>query len=376
MVMLTHMRRMQPAAARAMGHSARVPFPAASAQHLRFGTKLSAVQFIVPTHASSFGARRSFSSTPVVSGLADDDKVVAMSPVEAAQQALETASGAIEYSNVADLGFGLSDIAIRSLDVIHATTGLPWWATIIATTFAVRTVFFPITVISMRNSAKMKAFQPDMEKLKAEMDLNPQKDPNTVKEFQTKYKALMKKHDVNPFLGMITPMSQIPVFLGFFWGLQEIAKYFPEYSTEGTLWFNDLSAADPTLALPVISSALMVASVELGGEALPEDYKDQVKFGMRALAVVMIPITMNFSSGIFVYWVSSNLFTVVQTAALRVNAIKRVLKIPVQETHRIPVTATTNLSPFQAAVSRAKEGTTIQTHMHKPIKKNNQKKNN
>lgn len=224
----------------------------------------------------------------------------------------------------------------------------------------------------MRNSAKMKAFQPDMEKLKAEMDLMPNKDPNTVKEFQTKYKALMKKHDVNPFLGMLTPMSQIPVFLGFFWGLQEIAKYFPEYATEGTLWFQDLSLADPTLALPVISSALMVASVELGGDALPEEYKEQVTFGMRALALVMIPITMKFQSGIFVYWVTSNMFTVCQTAALRVNGIKRALKIPVQETRRIPATAT-SLSPFQAAVSRAKEGTTIQTHMHKPKRTNNKK---
>lgn len=226
----------------------------------------------------------------------------------------------------------------------------------------------------MRNSAKMKAFQPDMEKLKAEMDGMPQKDPNTVKQFQVKYKALMKKHGVNPFLGMITPMSQIPVFLGFFWGLQEIAKYFPEYSTEGALWFQDLSAADPTLALPVISSALMIASVELGGDALPEDYKEQVTFGMRALAVVMIPITMNFSSGIFVYWVTSNLFTVLQTAALRVNPIKRFFKIPVVETRKIPAIAT-NMSPFQAAVSRAKEGATIQTYAHKPKRNNSNKKN-
>ena len=49
----------------------------------------------------------------------------------------------------AHTGYGLSDIAIRSLDVIHSTTGLPWWATIIATTVAVRTVFFPITVVSV-----------------------------------------------------------------------------------------------------------------------------------------------------------------------------------------------------------------------------------
>ncbi|GMF14464.1 unnamed protein product [Phytophthora fragariaefolia] len=82
------------------------------------------------------------------------------------------ATGTIDYASVADLGelhvqwgfelrrsdylgvasvagFGLSDLAIRSLDVIHSTTGLPWWATIIATTVAVRTAFFPVTVISV-----------------------------------------------------------------------------------------------------------------------------------------------------------------------------------------------------------------------------------
>lgn len=61
-------------------------------------------------------------------------------------------AGAVEYSSVADLGYSLSDLAIRSLDIIHATTGLPWWATIVATTFAVRTVLFPITIKSVRGS--------------------------------------------------------------------------------------------------------------------------------------------------------------------------------------------------------------------------------
>ncbi|TYZ57064.1 hypothetical protein PybrP1_000967 [[Pythium] brassicae (nom. inval.)] len=367
MALLSHMRRAQPAAA---ALAARIASPRA----VRLDAKFAALQ-LAPVPLSFGGSQRAFSSSPVVTSLVGDDKIVAASPSETAQQVFDTAAGSIEYSNVADLGYGLSDLAIRSLDVIHATTGLPWWATIIATTFAVRTVFFPITVVSLRNSAKMKAFQPDMEKLKAEMDAMPHKDPNTVKEFQTKYKALMKKHNVNPFLGMVTPMTQIPVFLGFFWGLQSIAKYFPEYSTEGTLWFQDLSLADPTMALPVISSVLMVASVELGGDALPEEYREKVTFGMRALAVAMVPITMNFSSGIFVYWVSSNLFTVVQTGALRINAVKRALKIPVIETRRIPAVST-NLSPFQAAVSRAKEGATIQTYAHKPKRGGNNTKKN
>ena len=173
----------------------------------------------------------------------------------------------------------------------------------------------------------MKLFQPDMEKLRNEMDANPTRDPESVKEFQKKYKTLMKKHDVNPLKSMLTPLAQvcgtadrlspscqarlpnscsfcldvscrmqIPVFIGFFWGLQDISKYFPEYAHEGIGWVKDLSVADPTTALPVISSALLVASVELGGDAMTGEMKDKMKFGMRCFAVLMVPLTMNFQS--------------------------------------------------------------------------------
>ncbi|KAL4175096.1 hypothetical protein KRP22_000068 [Phytophthora ramorum] len=362
--MVLPMRRLQPAAM-AMARSTTRSGPRVG-RALRFehAAQLGAVQ-LIPTHSFS---GRSFSSTPAT-GLFNDDQIVAASPLEAAEQALEVSSS-IDYASVSDLGYSLSDIAIRSLDVIHATTGLPWWATIIATTVAVRTAFFPITVVSMRNAAKMKLFQPDMEKLRDEMDANPTRDEKSTREFQTKYKALMKKHGVNPFKSMLTPLAQIPVFLGFFWGLQDISKYFPEYAHEGIGWVTDLSASDPTMALPIISSALMVASVELGGEAMGDEMKGKMKFGMRCFALMMIPLTMNFQSGIFVYWVSSNMYTLVQTALMRLNFVKRTLKIPVSEVQRLEASSITTQTPFEAAVSRAKEGTVVKTHMYKPSKKN------
>ncbi|KAE9006828.1 hypothetical protein PR002_g16380 [Phytophthora rubi] len=362
-MVLLSMRRTQPASM-AMARAAARSGPRVG-RTLRFehAAQVGAVQ-LIPTH--NLGGR-SFSSSPVT-GLLTDDKIVAASPAEVADQALEAAS-TIDYASVSDLGFGLSDLAIRSLDVIHSTTGLPWWATIIATTVAVRTVFFPITVVSMRNAAKMKLFQPDMEKLKAEIDSNPTQNSETAQEFQKKYKALMKKHGVNPFKSVLTPMSQIPVFLGFFWGLQDISKYFPEYAHEGIGWVSDLSAADPYMVLPILSSALMIASVELGGDAMAGEMKDKLKFGMRFFAAIMVPLTMNFQSGIFVYWVTSNAFTVAQSALLRVNLIKRALNIPVTEVQRLETASITTTTPFEAAVSRAKQGTVVKTHMYKPTKK-------
>ncbi|KAG1687973.1 hypothetical protein DVH05_004492 [Phytophthora capsici] len=364
-MVLLSMRRMQPAAM-AMARSATRTGPRAAqvGRTLRFehAAQMGAVQ-LIPTH--SFGGR-SFSSTPVT-GLLDDDRIVAASPSEVAEQAIEAASE-VDYASISDLGYSLSDLAIRSLDVIHATTGLPWWATIIATTVAVRTAFFPLTVISMRNAAKMKKFQPDMEKLQKEIEGKGRQDAETAREFQTKYKALMKKHDVNPFKSMLTPLSQIPVFLGFFWGLQDISKYFPEYSHEGVAWVPDLSVADPTMALPVMSAALMMASVELGGDAMGAEMKDKMKFAMRGFALLMVPLTMNFQSGIFVYWVTSNAFTLTQTALMRADIVKRALNIPVTKVERLEASSITTTTPFEAAVARAKEGTVVKTLKYKPAK--------
>ncbi|KAL8005684.1 putative membrane insertase YidC/ALB3/OXA1/COX18, membrane insertase YidC/Oxa1 [Plasmopara halstedii] len=352
------MYRMQPA--KVMARSVAIRSQAARIKHMH-------VQF-TPTRPTS---SRFFSSRPITS-LFNEDRIVAGSPSEEAinttLQSVDNASSAVDFASVSDLGYSLSDLAIRSLDLIHTTTGLPWWATIIATTVAVRTAFFPMTVISMRNAAKMKLFQPDMEKLREEMDANPTRDPQTAKEFQKKYRALMKKHDVNPFKSVLTPLSQIPVFLGFFWGLQDISKYFPEYAHEGVGWVSDLSAADPTMTLPVISSALMVASVELGGDAMSSEMADKMKFGMRCFALLMIPLTMNFQSGIFVYWVTSNTFTLMQTAVMRLNAVKRALNIPVREVQRLESAMITTSSPFEAAVAHAKAGTIVKTHLNKPTK--------
>lgn len=54
----------------------------------------------------------------------------------------------------------------------------------------------------------MKLFQPELEKIKEEMDNQP-RDPAAIANFRAKYLALKEKHQINPFLGPILPMSQV-----------------------------------------------------------------------------------------------------------------------------------------------------------------------
>jgi hypothetical protein len=53
-----------------------------------------------------------------------------------------------------------------------------------------------------------------------------------------------------------------------------------------------------------------------------------MKWGMRALAAVMIPLTASFPQGVFVYWVTTNVFSLFQATALRAPALKKLAGIP------------------------------------------------
>ncbi len=81
----------------------------------------------------------------------------ATTDVAAVAQAAETAATA---------GFSLSDTLLQPamflLNTVHDYSGLPWWMAIGAATFVVRTAILPLTVTTMRNSARMAALQDEI----------------------------------------------------------------------------------------------------------------------------------------------------------------------------------------------------------------------
>ena len=52
------------------------------------------------------------------------------------------------------------------------------------------------------------------------------------------------------------------------------------------------------------------------------------KWGLRALSVALIPMTAGFSKGVFVYWITTNMFSLGQTLAFKVPLIKKIVAIP------------------------------------------------
>lgn len=101
---------------------------------------------------------------------------------------------------------------------------------------------------------------------------------------------------------------------------------------EGLLWFPDLTAPDPFYILPVVSSSLMLLTVELGAadgmQGQTESMMKNMKLFLRVLSIVIIPFTMQFQSSILLYWIASNTFSLGQTLLLKNPAVRKALGVP------------------------------------------------
>jgi membrane protein insertase Oxa1/YidC/SpoIIIJ len=107
-----------------------------------------------------------------------------------------------------------SDQIILLLNFIQETTGTPLAVTIIGTTISMRFLLFPLFVKSQRNQSRMAHMSPELNLLKAKVDA---KGKSISQEDQIKManqmKALFAKYEVNPAMGLMIPLVQMPIFM-------------------------------------------------------------------------------------------------------------------------------------------------------------------
>ncbi|KAG0331631.1 Mitochondrial inner membrane protein oxa1l [Podila humilis] len=251
----------------------------------------------------------------------------------AAQNSDNIASAAMKYGDLKAMGLvnfspvgGLETI----LEAVHISTGLPWWATIATTTVAIRTLLIPFIVKLQGNTARLHNVKPQLERLTENMKLAKESnDTAALARFSAQTQELFAKNDCNPIKSLVLPLIQAPIMISFYLALRDMANLpVPQFKEGGLGWFTDLTIADPTYVLPVASSLGFLAIMELGSEAGGVAQPKTMKNVMRGMAVLMIPLTMNFPSAIFVYWLTSNVFTASQIMFFKAPAVRRFFNIP------------------------------------------------
>ena len=151
------------------------------------------------------------------------------------------------------------------MEYIHVHAGLPWWGAIVASTFILRAVIFPLVMKVQKNGVIMNNINPEIQNLmKRQREFRQTGNENFANQYSHKIWSVYQKHKCNPLKAAVLPLVQVPLFLSFFIAIRRMAAVPVEsMKTGGMLWFEDLTVPDPYYILPVLACGSFVASIEV-----------------------------------------------------------------------------------------------------------------
>ena len=174
-----------------------------------------------------------------------------------------------------------------------------WGFAIVLLTFFVRGLMYPLTKKQYTSMAKMRKLQPKMVELKERLGDDRQKMGAATME-------LYKKEKVNPLGGCLPLILQMPIFIGLFWMLQESVEL---RHAPFMLWIEDLSALDPYYVLPLLMGASMWFMSKMQPSMSTDPMQQKM---MQFMPVIFTVFFLWFPSGLVLYWVMSNVVTLIQ----------------------------------------------------------------
>jgi YidC/Oxa1 family membrane protein insertase len=168
---------------------------------------------------------------------------------------------------------------------------------ILVLTIIIRFIILPLTLKQYRSSKRMQDLQPEMKKIK-------EKYKDDAKKQQEETMKLFQTNGVNPLAGCFPILVQMPILIALY---QAIMRN--EHIREHTfLWLN-LGAPDKLYILPLIAAATTFIQQKF----MSTQMNAQMQSLMFIFPVLIFVMSMNFAAALPLYWVYSNIFTIVQS---------------------------------------------------------------
>ena len=192
----------------------------------------------------------------------------------------------------------------------HGTVVANYGWAIIVVTLIINIALFPLKWKGSGSMKKMQALQPLVKQINEKYKGLPMRDPKKQKQ-QEETMALYKKHGVNPMGGCLPMVIQLPFFIAFY----SVLTVAIEIRQAGWLWVGDLSQPEQ-MAIRVLPLA-MIASQFWMQSLTPTPGGDPTQMRLMKFMPLMFGVLFwGFSSGLVLYWLTSNLVGVLQQVIL------------------------------------------------------------
>jgi len=223
------------------------------------------------------------------------------------------------------------EIALRWLLLLFYRMIPNYGIAIILVTLTVKIIFFPLTKKSSEATLRMQALAPKIKELQEKYKDNRQKLNMEMAEFY-------KKEGYNPLSGCLPMLLQIPIFFAMYnlfnnyFELRNamfIPGWIPDLSMPESIWDFPDGVRLPLLGWTALRLLpfIYVGSQLLYGKVTQvpgQQSNSQMKMMLYVMPIMFFFILYNVPSGLLLYWIFSNLLTMVQQVGInKLNAKKR-----------------------------------------------------
>lgn len=194
----------------------------------------------------------------------------------------------------------LSQPLFKLLTILYNILG-NWGFSIIFITFIMKVITYPLTKAQYISTAKMRRLQPKIKEIKEKYSHDKQR-------ISKEMIALYKKEKINPLGGFFPIFIQMPIFLSLYYMLIGSVEL---RHAPFILWIHDLSNQDPYYILPIIMGITMffIQKTSSNNNHISDSLQKNI---INCMPVIFTIFFLWFPSGLVLYYIISNLVTIIQ----------------------------------------------------------------
>lgn len=182
----------------------------------------------------------------------------------------------------------------------------------------IRLIAFPVTKKTALQSELMKRAQPEIDRIQKKYK-NKQDQESMMKQSQ-EMMMVYKKYNISPMSGCLFSLIQLPLFIAFFEAVQRTPAIFEDKFLGlqlGTTISVGITTAKiiPYLILIILIALTTFYSLKMNVTGNTSDPNMKMMTTMMSVMIIITALFMPSALGI--YWVTSNLFTIIQNILVK-----------------------------------------------------------
>jgi len=220
----------------------------------------------------------------------------------------------------------------------HGTIGLPWAWAIVALTVIVRILIVPLAVKQIHSMQALQRFAPQMKEIQQKYKADKAKQNEELMKFY-------KEHKINPAASCLPLIAQLPVFFSLYFVLRHQSSFVhfdkAGHPLDNLNWLGLINITQhATVGWGPLLIVIYVLSQLSSSYFMSTTVDKNQRVLLMVLPVLFVPFIIRFPTGLVLYWVTTNLWTVGQGLITR-----RLMPKPVAPQKRSSRTAPRDVPP-------------------------------